>query len=357
MAADSRVRDYARLLVERCVDPRPGWQVLVAATTEARPLAQELSRLLASRGAFALPRISFGAPFPLDLDWIEAAPAELAGRLAPLEQAVLDRVDASIFVLAPEDGDATTRLGPEASRAFRSHVSALRSRGRAGETPSVRCDFPCPAYAEAADLSLADFEDLFYAACLRDWDAEARRMQPVLERFDRAEEVRVVGEGTDVCLSLHGRTGAIDDGHVNVPGGEVYFCPVENSAEGEILFDLPSGRAVEGVRLRLERGEVVEAAAARGDDVLQRALATDAGARRVGELGLGCNEGITRHLRNVLFDEKMAGTVHLALGSGIPAIGGRNESALHWDLVKDLRTRGELWCDGELVQRDGRWLL
>jgi aminopeptidase len=178
----------------------------------------------------------------------------------------------------------------------------------------------------------------------------------VLERFDRAEEVRIVGADTDLTLSLAGRTGAIDDGHANVPGGEVYYCPVEDSPEGTIRFDFPSGR-VEGAHLVLRGGQVVDASADAGEDVLHQALETDAGARRFGELGLGCNEGITRHLRNVLFDEKMAGTVHLALGVGLPRIGGRNESALHWDLVKGMRGGGELWCDGELVQRAGVWLL
>jgi aminopeptidase len=168
--------------------------------------------------------------------------------------------------------------------------------------------------------------------------------------------VRIVGAGTDLTLSLAGRTGAIDDGHANVPGGEVYYCPLEDSPEGVIEFDFPSGK-VERPRLVLRGGEVVEATAAAGEDALHSALDTDAGARRFGELGLGCNEGITRHLRNVLFDEKMAGTIHLALGVGFPRIGGRNESALHWDLVKDMRQGGQLWCDGELVQRDGRWLL
>jgi aminopeptidase len=354
--ADPRVEVYAELLVDRCIDPASGWQVLVAATTEARPLAQELSRRLARRGAYALPRISFGAAFPLDLDWIEAAPPELAATLAPLEQQVVDRVDASIFVLAPEDTRGTARLDQGAYRAFQTHVTALRARGRAGETPSVRCDFPCPAFADQAGLSLAEYEDVFYDACLRDWDEEAKRMRPVLERFDRADEVRIVGQDTDLTLRLRGRRGAIDDGHLNVPGGEVFYCPMEDSAQGEIAFDLPSGRAVEGVRLVFEAGGVVQATAERGEDQLEKALATDEGARRVGELGLGCNEGITRHLRNVLFDEKMAGTIHVALGAAIPLIGGRNESALHWDLVKDMRPGGRIYLDGELVQENGRWL-
>jgi aminopeptidase len=354
--ADPRLEAYARLLVERSIDPQPGWQVLVATTTEARPLAQELSRQLARRGAHALTRIYFGGLYPLDVDWIAAAPAELALELAPLEQQVVDAVDGSIFVLAPEDPPADADLSPDARRAFRSRFSAYRARGRAGQTREVRCDFPTPYFARQAGLSLAEYEDVFYNACLRDWDEEGRRMRPVLARFDRADQVRIVADGTDLTLSLAGREGRIDDGHVNIPGGEVYYCPVEDSVDGVIEFDFPSGK-VERPRLVLRAGEVVDASAAAGEDALLSALETDDGARRFGELGLGCNEGIARHLRNVLFDEKMAGTIHLALGAGFPVIGGRNESALHWDLVKDMRRGGELWCDGELVQRDGSWLL
>ncbi|MDQ4029426.1 MAG: aminopeptidase, partial [Actinomycetota bacterium] len=183
----------------------------------------------------------------------------------------------------------------------------------------------------------------FYAACLRDWEGERRRMQPVQERLDAASELRILGEDTDLRLSLAGRPSAIDDGHMNVPGGEVFACPVEDSAEGEIRFSFPSGR-VEGVRLAFRGGEVVEASADEGDELLRETLATDEGARRLGEVGIGCNDGITRHLNNVLFDEKMAGTVHLALGYGFEFLGGRNRSDLHWDLVTE---PAEVWADGE----------
>ena len=350
---DPRVEAYARLLVERSIDAQPGWQVLVATTTEARPLAEELSQQLARRGAYPLARISFGGVYPVDVAFAREAP-ELARSLAPLEQSVVDGVDAAIFVLAPEEG--ADDLPPDVRHAFRAQFTAYRARGRAGAIREVRCDFPCAYFATRAGIGLAEYEDVFYDACLRDWDDEGRRMRPILERFDRAAEVRVVGAETELTLSLAGRRGMVDDGHVNVPGGEVFYSPLEDSAEGVVRFDFPSGR-VEGVRLAFRAGEVVDAAADAGEEILLSSLETDEGARRLGELGLGCNEGITRHLHNVLFDEKMAGTVHLALGAGFPMIGGRNRSDLHWDLVKDMRRGGELWCDGELVQRDGHWLL
>ena len=145
-----------------------------------------------------------------------------------------------------------------------------------------------------------------------------------------------------------------------MPGGEVFYCPEEDSAEGTIAFtEFPAvhaGRSVEGIRFRFEGGRIVEASADRNEDFLLETLDTDEGARRLGELGIGCNPGITRHMKNTLFDEKMYGTVHLAIGNGFPFLGGTNESAVHWDIVKDLRDGGELYCDGELVQRGGEWL-
>ena len=350
---DSRVRAYADLLLDYSIGVQHGWQVLVATTTEALPLARELSRGLADRGAWALTRLVPGAPYPVDLDWIEAAPPELAAELPPLELEVLGGLDASIFVLAPTPGRvAATR---EAERAQRAHLLELRARGRRDEIPSVRCDFPCEHFAALAGLPLAEYEALFYDACLRDWPAEEERMRGVRDRLAGAAELRIVGDGTDLRLSLAGRAGIIDDGHMNVPGGEVFFSPVEESLEGEISFDVPTG-GTRDVRLVFRGGEVVEASAAEGDEKLQAALATDDGARRAGELGIGCNDGIPRPTGNVLFDEKLAGTIHLALGDGFPQIGGRNHSLLHWDLVKDLKRGGELHVDGEVVQRDGAWL-
>jgi aminopeptidase len=343
----SEISRYAELLVDHSIGVQEGWQVLVATTTEAEPLARELSRLIGERGAFPLQRISFGARWPVDADWLCAAP-DLG--VAPLERQVYDGVDALIVVTAPRlDGPK-----PPAA-AMRRAVTALRARGRAGEIPHVRCDFPCAFFARAAELPLEEYEDLFCEACLRDWEAEGRKMEPVRAALDAAREVRIEGPGTDLRLSLDGRRSEIDDGHANVPGGEVFCCPVEESVEGEVLLDSPDGE-VTGIRLRFRGGEVVEASAEWGETQLHEALESDAGARRLGELGFGCNEGIPRPTRNVLFDEKIAGTIHLALGSGFPSLGGRNVSDLHWDLLRDMREGGRVMLDGRLAYENGRWL-
>jgi aminopeptidase len=352
---DDRLVAYAELLVDYCIGAREGDQVLVATTHEARLLAEELSRQLARRGAWVLPRISFGGRYPNDVEYVRERPVL---ELPPLEAEVLARCDAAIFVLAPSDPPADEGLTPEQRRAYRSWALAYRARGRSGDRRDVRCDFPTPFFARQAGLTLEEYEDAFYDACLRDWREARASMEPIRERFDRTSEVRIVdaANGTDLTFSLEGREGDIDDGHLNMPGGEVFYCPVEDSTEGTISFDFDAG-AVAGVRLTFRHGEVVDADATSGGDDLRAALMTDEGARRFGEFGIGCNDAITRHLRNVLFDEKMAGTIHLALGDGFPQLGGRNKSSLHWDLVKDLKGSGALYADGELVQERGRWLL
>ena len=330
----------------------------MATTTVARPLAQELSRVLAERGAWALPRISFGSPLPGDLDWVEAAPRELRAQLPPLERELVERLDASIFVLAPEAGRVPSHA---AMGALTTQLLAYRARGRAREIPSVRCDYPCDAFAERAGLSVDEYTDVFYAACLRDWDAEAERMRPVLERLDRASTVRIDwhGDGPDVEPQRPSRRdrrrppqrprrgGVLEPGRGR-GGGQDPIRPTLRTARGEIA----------GVRLRFERGVVAEASAEAGQDVLERVLETDDGARRLGELGVGLNDAIPQPLHNVLFDEKLDGTIHLALGDGFTHLGGRNRSATHADLIKDMKLPGStIECDGKVVFRDGRWLV
>jgi aminopeptidase len=230
----------------------------------------------------------------------------------------------------------------------------------ADEIRWVGCQFPTHAYAQEAGMPLAAYEDFFYGACLRDWDSESEGMRRLLARFDAAESVRIVGADTDLHLSLRGRTGLIDDGHTNLPGGEFFFSPLEDSAEGTILLDVPTsleGAPVSGIRLTFRKGRVEEASAEQGEDELLAALDLDEGARFIGELGIGCNTGITRPMRNILFDEKMAGTIHLAVGASYPKVGGTNLSSLHWDLIKDLRSGGRIELDGEVVQEDGTWLI
>jgi aminopeptidase len=210
-------------------------------------------------------------------------------------------------------------------------------------------------------MTLDEYTEFIFSAVLLDWDAEGAKMQRIATVFDAAEEIRIVGDDTDLSLSVAGRSGAIDDGHINMPGGEVFYSPIEDSVEGTVTFsEFPAvyyGHEVEGVRLVFEGGRVVEASARSGESFLLRTLDTDEGARRLGELGIGCNPGIQRYTKNVGFDEKIDGTVHLAVGNSYSSTGGTNVSRIHWDIVKDLRRGGRIYADGKLVQESGAWQL
>jgi aminopeptidase len=361
-AVDPRVEQYARLLVERSLGVQPGWQVMVVATPLARPLVEQLVRQIARLGAWPLVRLSWVdmEQVPFETLWGSEAPEELLSTMAPSEAQMRRDLDAWLMVQAAENTRAGALLAPGRRVQLRKAYTEFNDRRLQPGFPWVGCLYPTRASAQDAGMTLAEYEDFVYGACLRDWDAERERMARYAERFDAAEEVRIVGAGTDLTLSLAGRKGLVDDAHLNVPGGEFFYSPVEDSAEGVVEFsEFPAayqGNVCEGVRLLFSAGKVVDASATANEDFLLAALDTDEGARRLGELGIGCNPAIQQHTRNTLFDEKIDGTVHLAIGAGIGYVGGTNQSAVHWDMVKELRNGGRIELDGTVVQEDGRWV-
>jgi aminopeptidase len=360
--ADPRIEQYAKLLVEDCVDVQPNWQVIVGSQPLAQPLVEEVCRQIARRGAYALPRIGFSSVLSRSSEaWVKEAPEELLKEMAPIEAYATENADTFIAIIAPEN----TRDGADipADR-FAMLQAAARPYAEPyfrGEKPWVGCQYPTPALAQDAGMTLAQFEEFLYGAVLIDWDALTREMEKIAQRFDGAGEVRIVGQDTDLTFSLEGRKGKVSAADANMPSGEVFYSPVEDSANGIVSFsEYPAvyfGREVHGVRLRFENGRAVDISARTEEEFLKEVLSTDDGASVLGEFGIGCNPGIQEHMKNTLFDEKIEGTVHLAMGNGFPFIGGTNESAVHWDMVKDLRRGGELFVDGELVQNDGRWKL
>jgi aminopeptidase len=355
---DPRVDAYARLLVERSLGVEPGWQVAVRGNHLGRPLIEAVAEQIARRGAYPILLLSFeavGGPFARE------APVELLREPAPLVRRIWQEMDATVNVWSPETADEGADLSEERMAALQESMRPMRERMMAMEVPWVIAVWPEQAHAETAGMTLAEYEQFVFDAVLLDWDAEAERMRRIADVFDAADQVRLVGEGTDLTLSLAGRRGAVDDGHVNMPGGEVFYSPVEDSAEGVIEFgEFPAvyfGTEVEGARFRFEGGRIVDASARGNEDFLIQTLDTDDGSRRLGELGIGCNPGIQRFMKSVAFDEKIDGTVHLAVGNSYSFTGGTNRSAIHWDIVKDLRATGAIHVDGRLVQQDGRWLL
>ncbi len=358
---DPRIERYATLLVDTCTRVEPGWQVVLWGMPAARPLLEEIMRQLGRRGAYPLLRLTFGGGLVYHRDWLRAAPLERIREPAPLELHVLNGCDALIAVSAPENTRDGSDIAPERTGAVNAAYRPALERVNASTFPWVMAWYPTPALAQEAGMTLAAYEDFLYGAVLLDWEAEHARLERYAALFDAADEVRIVGEGTDLRLSLAGRRREVDAGMGNMPGGEFFGCPVETSAEGTIAFtEFPAvwgGREVRGIRLRFSGGQIVDAAADAGEDVLLETLDTDAGARRIGELGIGCNPAITRYMGNVHFDEKIDGTVHIALGFGFADMGGTNGSAIHWDIVKDMRAGGRIELDGTLVQQDGTWIV
>jgi aminopeptidase len=359
---DERLPRYADLLVGTCIDVQPGWEVIVAGSPLGKPLLQEIGKAIGRRGAYAVFQISFGSTFAAsDLSWMQEAPRELLDKPSALQVHLLENCDALIVVEAPENTRDAVSVDQDRLAAVRGAYRPSLQPLLSHELPWVGCQYPTPALAQEAGMATDEFADFLYGACLLDWDAERERMQRYADRFDAADEVRIVGDRTDLTLNMSGRRMEVDAGGANMPGGEFFGCPVEDSAVGEIVFgEFPAvilGRELNGVRLRFEGGKVVDASADTHEDFLIETLDGDEGARRLGELGVGCNPGITRYMKNTLFDEKIDCTVHLALGNGFPNLGGTNESNLHWDIVKDLRDGGQIHLDGELVQENGRWLV
>jgi len=352
---------FARLLCGYCLDAQPGQQVVVRATTLAAPLLLAVQRELLERGAWPLLRAEL--PGQGEAWWAAAGEAHLDG-FAPAELAEAEQTDASLTIQAPENTSALAGVDP--TRIAR----AARARAPIREASMRRrwCGtfWPTPAAAQQARMGTGEFASFVHRATFLDrpdpvtaWGELSAMQARLAERLGEAAELRIEAEGTDLRLSVAGRTWVNSDGRRNMPSGEVFTGPVEDSAEGRIRFGIPSsprGVEVAGIELELRAGRVVDARAQRGHEYLLATLDTDPGARRLGEIGIGTNRGIDRPVGAILFDEKIGGTVHLALGRSYPETGGVNESAVHWDMICDLRAGGRLSADGETLQEDGRFV-
>ena len=346
---------FATLLCDWCLEVRERDSVLIGTSTLAAPLVRAVHRAMVTRGAWPALRVS--PPGVLE-DFYRFARDEQLDSFGPVEMAEVQAVDAVLRIDAPENTRALADIDPSrilrASRA-RAPLQELRLKLRWCGTI-----WPTPALAQQAGMNGEAYARFLNRALFLDrpdpagaWRELNDRQAALVERLGAAREIRIEAEGTDLRLRVDGRTWVNSNGKHNMPSGEVFTGPLEDSATGTIRFTIPSsprGVAVEGVELTFENGEVKKATAQRGQDYLDAALATDPGARFLGELGIGTNAGIDRPTGSILLDEKMAGTVHLALGRSYPETGGQNVSALHWDLICDLRGGGRLTADGEPVR-------
>jgi aminopeptidase len=365
---DPRVENLARILVGYSTKVKPGDTVLIEGPSAAEPLVAAVYEQVLRAGGQPVPALTFEGQ---QAAYFRHASDEQLDWISPVSRWAAEDSDCRIAIWAETNTRELSKVEPERQTrrraATRELLETMMKRSAEGEHRWVGTLYPTNAHAADAEMSLADFEDFYYRACLAEdgdplaaWKHAAEEWHRLADWIEGHEEVRITAPGTDLRLGIAGRHFIAADGEHNMPDGEFFTGPVEDSAEGEVSFHLPAtigGREVARVRLRFEGGKVVDASAERGEDYLISMLDTDDGARRLGELGIGTNFGITRGTRNVLLDEKIGGTVHLAVGASYPETGGTNESAVHTDLVCDLRQGGRLEVDGELLQEHGRFVV
>ena len=358
--SDIDTERMAALLTHYCLDVQPGQQVLVRSTTLAAPLLRALHAAVLARDAWPLLRVELPG---VEEDFHALALDRHLDSYGSIAEAEAAQADAFLSIQAPFNTRALADVDPERiARVARSRAPLTELRMRRRWCGTL---WPTPAGAQQAGMSEDAFAAFVRGALFLDrpdpataWRELGAFQAELVERLSGARELRIEADGTDLTLRVEGRTWVNSDGKRNMPSGEVFTGPIEDSANGTIRFTVPSsprGVAVEDVELTFRDGEVVSARAGRGDDYLQRTLDTDPGARRLGEIGIGTNRGIDRPIGAILFDEKIGGTVHLALGRSYPETGGVNASAVHWDLICDLRDGGRLSADGEVVQVGGRF--
>jgi aminopeptidase len=364
---DPRVERLAELIVDYALELGEGQVIRVDGLEVAQPLALALYRSSLAAGAHPYTNLSVSGLLELLLTH---GSKDQIDYVSPLQWREVERLDALVTIWSDANTRSLSRVDPDrlaAQIAAQRKVSNRRwERISAGEMRWCGTLYPTNAHAQDAEMSLGEYEDFVFGACHVDeddpaahWRAVSRGLAARAEELGRVRELRVVGPDTDLRVGVEGRSWLAADGRYNLPDGEVFTSPLETETEGEIRYTFPAiyhGREVEDVRLRFEEGRVVGAEAARGNDYLQSLLDMDEGARVLGEVAFGLNYEIDRFTRNILFDEKIGGTMHLALGSGFPQTGGRNTSGLHWDMICDLREEGEVYADGELVWKNGRFL-
>ena len=366
--ADDRIEKLADILSEYSLPLDAGQLAVIEGTTLAEPLMLALYQRLLRRGVQV--RLETAFPHAAPIFYANAGQAQLEYLWEP-DRWLRENVDARFAILS----DANTKQLSGADPAKQTLVSRSRKplmdismrRSAAKELRWMVTLVPTEAYAMDAGMSLPEYEDFYFGACLVDrpdpvaeWKAMAARHGRLLEWMHGRNLVHIEGEGTDLYLEVGGRIFEESSGHFNFPDGEFFTGPIEDRTRGVVTFSYPAiwqGKSVEGIQLVFEEGRVVSATSRTNQDFLLQMLDADDGARVLGELGIGTNYGIQRFSGSILLDEKIGGTVHLALGMSYPETGGRNESAIHWDMVCDLRSGGRITVDGDLLMEDGRLLV
>jgi aminopeptidase len=365
---DIRLARMARLLVDYSVDVQPGERVAILSSPPAADLVREVYARVLERGGY--PFVSLHLSGLEEILFRTANDAQLAF-VDPVHQLVYEEYEALIRIRALENTRELSGVDPGRQRlrnqALRPWMQRFMERGASGELKWNSTLFPTPAAAQEADMSTRDYENFVYGACFCDredpvaaWQRVHAEQERVVQWLKGRDRVKVIGPNADLTLSIKDRVFINSDGHHNMPSGEVFTGPVEDSVNGWVRFTYPAiygGREVEGVELTFEAGKVIKASAKKNEAYLLQMLDTDEGSRYLGEFAIGTNFGIQKFTKNILFDEKIGGSFHMALGAGYPDTGSRNQSAIHWDLICDMRDGGEIWADAELLYKGGAFVI
>jgi len=363
---DSRIENLAKLCVQYSVDVKPKEKVLIQGNVAACPLIRELFKECLLGGAY--PTIIPS----LDLEYLffKYAKEHQLKFVSPFERFLVKDADIAIRISCEPNPKRLTNINPEKIgivRASKKEIMEifLRRMGE-GKLKWVVLPYPINDQAQEAAMSLEEYEDFVFNSCLLDkkepvteWKKIDKHQQKICEFLNQVSTIHILGENTDLLLKVKNRKWINCSGKLNMPDGEVFTGPLENSANGTIRFTYPgivSGREVEDITLTFKDGKVVKATAAKGDELLQQMLKIE-GADRIGEVAIGTNYGITQFSKNMLFDEKMGGTIHMALGASYPESGGLNKSAIHWDMVKDMKKEAEIYADNKLFYKNGKFLI
>ncbi len=367
--ADIRIRKLAQILVDHSTRVQPGDRILIEATTLAESLVRELYTLILERGG--QPHLALALPDQDELFFAHAREAQL-DFIPTFQKLAYETFEGRIRIASSGNPRALSNCDPARLARYQAAVApilhAQMQRGAAGQFKWVSTLFPTAAYAMEASMGLHEYEDFVFRACHANeevadpvayWQGVQAEQRRIIERIQGHDQVCLRGPNVDLKLSIKGRTFQNAAGECNMPDGEIFTGPVEDSLNGWVYYNYPAvyqGRVVEGVRLVFEHGQVVQASAASNEDLLLRMLESDAGARYVGEFAIGTNYGIDRSTHTILFDEKIGGSFHMALGSGYPETGSLNKSVIHWDMICDLKQDSEIIMDGETVYRNGKFV-
>jgi aminopeptidase len=363
---DPRVEKLAKLCVNYSVHVKPKENVVIQGSDLAFPLMHELYKECLLAGAY--PAIL--AWFDTSYTFFKYAKAHQLRHVSIIDKFVIANVDVRISIFGWRNPCALSNVDPSKIRirdaAWKEYEDIFQKREYDGTLRWCYMPFPVYSAAQEASMALSEYEDFVYDSCLvnkkdpiAEWKKIKREQEKICGYLNKANEIRIVGEDTDLTLSVKGRKWLSCHGEVNLPDGEVATGPIENSANGTIRFTYPgiyAGREVEDISLTFKNGKVIRASAIKGEDLLKEILKVE-NADRIGEAAIGTNYGITRFTREILFDEKMGGTIHLALGRSYFESGGLNQSGVHWDILKDMKKDGEIYADKELFYKNGKFLI